>query len=169
MVRVITATIETGRLVLTPLDVSDAAAMVNVLSSTQLYEFIGGDAPSLEQLEARYRAQLAGPSDPDESWHNWIVRLVGTASDPPTPVGFVQATITGDAADVAWLIGVDWQGQGIARESAAALCAWLGDRGVERITAHVHPEHRASAAVAAACGLQLTDEIDEDGEQVWAM
>lgn len=47
-------------------------------------------------------------------WHNGIVRLRAERA----AVGFVQATITGDTADVAWLIGVPWQRRGIAIEAA---------------------------------------------------
>ena len=39
-------------------------------------------------------------------------------------------------------------------------------RGVGPVYAHVHPDHRASAAVAAAVGLTPTDEI-VDGEVRW--
>jgi hypothetical protein len=44
------------------------------------------------------------------SWHNWIVRSRTTGS----AVGYVQATVTGDTADVAWLVGVRWQRQVVA-------------------------------------------------------
>jgi len=83
-------------------------------------------------------------------------------------VGYVQATVSGDASDVAWVVGVKWQGQGIATEAASAMCEWLASHGVERFTAHIHPEHAASGRVAAAVGLQPTDEVDSDGEVVWA-
>ena len=85
-------------------------------------------------------------------------------------IGYVQATVTaaGGVADVAWVIGVPWQGRGFASEAAAALVAWLRAEGVRVVTAHVHPEHAASAAVAARAGLVPTDEI-EDGERVWRL
>ena len=34
--------------------------------------------------------------------------------------------------------------------------------------AHIHPEHLVSGSVAAAVGLAATDEVDDDGEVVWA-
>ena len=81
-------------------------------------------------------------------------------------IGFVQATVVEGRADVAWLIGVAWQGSGYATEAAQAMIDWLRLRGVETITAHIHADHAASAAVAARVGLAPTEEI-EDGEVVW--
>ena len=97
-------------------------------------------------------------------WHNWILRLVESG----TAVGFVQATVVDDAADVAWVVGLDWQGQGYATEAAKAMCEWLASNGVKRFTAHIHPEHLVSGSVATAIGLAATDEVDDDGEVVWA-
>ena len=161
--------LRTDRLRLTPLEPGDAAEMVPVLADPALYAFTGGEPPTLEQLDDRYRRQVAGPpvaGSPvaEERWHNWIVRLAG----PGTAVGFVQATVVGNRASVAWLVGTRWHGRGIAREAARAMCAWLRAAGVRRITAHIHPDHDASARVAAACGLEPTGEVDEDGERVWA-
>jgi RimJ/RimL family protein N-acetyltransferase len=97
----------TERLALARLRVSDAREMQAVLAEPALYRFTGGSPPSLEELEQRDRAQIAGPHAPDLSWHNWIVRL---RTEGPA-VGFVQATVTGDTAEVDWLIGLSWQRQ----------------------------------------------------------
>jgi RimJ/RimL family protein N-acetyltransferase len=139
--------------------------MVEVLSNRDLYLFIGGDPPNLADLEAQYKAQVAGPSAGEEVWHNWIIR----PNDTGAAVGFVQATLTGDSSDVAWVVGVEWQGQGFASEAASAMCEWLAAQGVEKITAHIHPGHLASQRVAAFLGMQATDEIDSDGEVVWML
>ena len=138
--------------------------MVAVLSDSDLYSFIGGEAPSLGDLEAQYESQVAGPSSGEEVWHNWIIR----PHDTGQAVGFVQATITGDSSDVAWVVGVEWQGRGFASEAAAAMCEWLTAQGIGTITAHIHPGHLASQRVAASLGMQATKEIDGDGEVVWA-
>jgi RimJ/RimL family protein N-acetyltransferase len=157
----------TGRLQLVPLSVTDGAEMVGVLTEPGLYRFTGGTPPSLAELERRYRAQVAGRSpDGSETWRNWIVRL----RDGGAAVGFVQATLTdaGRAADVAWVIGAPWQGQGYATEAARAMVTHLVLGGVETVTAHVHPDHAASGRVAAAIGLLLTGDV-ENGECVWRL
>lgn len=160
-----TAPLRTDRLVLTPLSPADAPAMVGVLADPALYRFTGGEPPDLARLTARYEAQCAGSPDPGERWHNWIVRR----TESPEPLGFVQATVAGGHADVAWVIGTAAQGHGFAREAAIAMGEWLRGQGAERITAHIHPDHHASAGVARAVGLEPTDERDDDGEQVWVV
>jgi RimJ/RimL family protein N-acetyltransferase len=153
--------IHTDRLTLLPLKVEYAAEMAKVLSDPGLYAFTGGEPPSVERLEARYERQLAGPDRPDEQWLNWVVR----AGEELT--GFVQATITGRTAEIAWVVGTPWQGRGYAKEAAQGLVAWLWTRDVERIIAHIHPDHAASSAVAEAVGLYRTDHLD-DGEHLWS-
>jgi RimJ/RimL family protein N-acetyltransferase len=155
----------TPRLDLVPLRPEDADEMVQVLADARLYEFTGGRPPNRDELRERYVRQAAGRSPGgDEEWHNWIVRRRPEGE----AIGFVQATIVdaGRSADIAWLVGVQWQGRGFAAEAARALVDWLELAGVSMITAHVHPDHRASAAVAASGGLEPTDRID-DGERVW--
>jgi hypothetical protein len=47
---VIVSSIRTERLVLCPLRVSDADEMATVLADDSLYEFTGGEPPSVSQL-----------------------------------------------------------------------------------------------------------------------
>lgn len=156
-------TIRTERLELTPLSVADAADMVDVLADPGLYAVIGGAPPRLDELRARYEHQVRGGSaDGRESWHNWIVR-VRPGHDA---VGFVQATISEEGADIAWVVGVPWQGRGYATEAARALVDWLVARGVTTITAHIADAHRPSEIVAERIGLVRTGTV-EDGEIVW--
>ena len=154
----------TARLVLHPLAVGDADDMVDVLAHPDLYTFTGGEPPDRPALAQRYRLQIAGPPDRSETWLNWIVRT----HDDATAVGFVQASVSDEAADLAWLIGVDHQSNGFAVEAARAMCAWLAATGVRRFDAHIHPDHAASQRVAAALGLTPTGAVDDDGEQIWS-
>lgn len=157
--------IASARLSLVPLSVADAGEMVKVLSEPALYEFTGGAPPSLAELRARYERQTAGRSpDGSQEWRNWIIR----SAPGGEAVGYVQATITGSGAraEIAWLVGVDWQGRGYAAEAARALAGWLDSRGVTSIQAHIHPGHAASAAVARRAGLLPTGRFD-DGERLW--
>ena len=158
--------ISTARLELTPLQVEDADDMAVVLADERLHAFIGGRPATAAELHERYIRLVAGSGDPGELWLNWIVRRRADGR----PVGTVQATlIAGEAqwtAYVAWVIGVEWQGQGFASEAARGLVAWLHQQSIYDIVAHIHPDHHASARVAANAGLQPTDEL-EDGERVW--
>ena len=82
-------TIETERLVLTPLRTSDAEQLAEVLADPRLHLFIGGRPATLDELRVRYAAMTAGSASPDEVWRNWVVR--GRADR--LPVGTVQATL----------------------------------------------------------------------------
>jgi len=150
----------TPRLDALPLRVEHAEEMAAVLGDPALYTFTGGAPETAEGLRARYVRQTAGSPDPDELWWNWVLRAGESL------VGYVQATVRGDRAEIAWVVGVPWQGRGYAREAARGLVAHLREVGVTTVVAHVHPEHAASAAVAAGAGLARTGEW-EDGEERW--
>jgi RimJ/RimL family protein N-acetyltransferase len=150
---------------LTPLVAADADAMVDVLGDQRMHDFTGGRPLTLDELRSRYKRLAVGHSpDSTELWFNWIVRLDVDGK----PVGAMQATVAANdsRADVAWEIGVPWQGRGVASEAATAIVNWLIDHDVFLIRAFVHPDHVASARVAARAGLEPTSEI-VDGEVLW--
>jgi RimJ/RimL family protein N-acetyltransferase len=98
---------------------------------------------------------------------NWIVR----ERETQRMVGTVQATLRVAAgsvsAELAWVIGVAYQGRGHATEAVRAMVGWLRRRGVNGFAAHIHPGHGASERVAAHIGLVATDAV-RDGEIRWA-
>ncbi|WP_318658155.1 GNAT family N-acetyltransferase [Streptomyces sp. fd1-xmd] len=154
----------TARLELLPLRPEHADEMSLVLSDPALHSFTGGAPLTRDALRARYERLTAGSPDPAVVWANWVLRLRGTGR----LVGTVQATVTPaqGLAELAWVIGVPWQGEGFASEAARALAAWLEQLPVDRLVAHIHPDHAASAAVARACGLRPTGHR-VDGEVRW--
>nr|WSW67623.1 GNAT family N-acetyltransferase [Streptomyces sp. NBC_00995] len=159
------APFSTARLDALPLRVSYADEMAAVLAAPVLHTFTGGAPATAEELRARYERQTAGSPDPDELWWNWVLRI----RDEGRLVGYVQATVRGARAEVAWVTGAGWQGRGYAKEAARGLVAHLSGGGAVRtVVAHIHPGHAASAAVAAASGLVRTGEW-EDGEERWRL
>lgn len=156
--------IATGRLELLPLRAEYAVEMARVLGDPVLHEFIGGAPLGADALRERYARLAAGAPDPEVVWCNWVLRLRGEGR----LVGTVQATVipASDTAELAWVVGTPWQGRGFATEAARAVTAWLAELPVGRLLAHVHPEHHASAAVAAACGFAPIPHR-EDGEVRW--
>ncbi|KPI33889.1 GCN5-related N-acetyltransferase [Actinobacteria bacterium OV450] len=154
----------TGRLEVLPLRAEYAGEMAGVLGDPALHGFIGGVPLSADALRERYVRLAAGSPDPGVVWCNWVLRQRGDGR----LVGTVQATVTpaSDTAEVAWVVGTPWQGRGFAVEAARAVTAWLAALPVGRLVAHVHPDHHASAAVAAACGFTPTPHR-EDGEVRW--
>ena len=86
-------------------------------------------------------------------------------------VGTVQATLYCPVAgrlnaELAWVVGFDYQGNGYGREGALAMVSWLRAHGVDGLVAHIHPGHDASAGIARALGLTATDTVS-DGEIRW--
>src|SRR5258708_3162935 len=157
----------TRRLTLVPLRAGHADEMAAVLADPDLYIFTGGEPPTPRGLRARYQPRIAGSPHPPLTRCNWVIQL----DRPPRLAGTTQATIsTGDepVAEVAWIVGTPWQGQGIATEAARALVAWLSKQSVKTVIAHIHPRHQASAAVASAAGLTPTDHW-QDGERRWRL
>lgn len=149
---------------LEPLRVDHAGEMWSTLADRELYAFTGGEPPSRVTLTERYRSQVAGSGRTDERWLNWIVRR----TDRGEAIGFVQATVVGDVADIAWLIGVGHQRQGFAARAVRAMVEELESAGVDRFEAHVHRDHVRSQRVASAVGLRRTGLVDDDGEEIWA-
>ena len=149
------APLRTERLILEPIAAAHADELAPVLDDAALHDFTGGEPFPLEALRERYAA-LEGADD----WLNWAVRADGVA------VGFVQATVVGDAAAVAWVIGTAHQRRGYAREAATALVAWLRSQGITTISANIHPAHAASMAVARHLGLE-PGTLRADGEVRW--
>jgi len=161
-------TVHTGRLTLLPLAVEHAEEMATALSDPDLHTFIGGAPATAQALRTRYERMVVGSPDPTVSWCNWVIQL----NDAGCLTGTVQATITADdhgsAAEIAWVVGTPWQRRGIATEAARGLVTWLGQQEVRTVIAHIHPHHKASAAVATAAGLTPTDQW-HDGEIRWQL
>jgi RimJ/RimL family protein N-acetyltransferase len=160
--------LESERLILEPLRLDHADEMLAVLSGPELYKHIGGEPPSMAEVRERYARQATGSSPNGRyGWLNWVLRR----RDDTRLVGFVQVTLSGDgaapSAELAWLIGTDFQGEGLASESAGAVADWLPSVGVGQLTAHIHPDNVASAAVARRIGLMATTDT-KDGEIRWA-
>ncbi len=159
--------IETARLTLEPLRIEHAEEMFTVLADRELYGYIGGGPPSVEELRTRCERQVVGHSpDGGQGWLNWVIR----ARETEASVGTVQATLSRVrgrlSAELAWTIAVADQRRGYATEAAEGMLRWLRVRGVDRFTAHIHPEHEASMTVARRLGLSATD-LMNDGETRW--
>ena len=152
------------RLTLEPVSSLHTGEMFHILSDPTLYHFTGGEPPESVESVRRWFTSLETRKSPDgtEHWLTWIVRL----TNQNDAIGYVQATIKEEQADTAWLIGRNWQGCGYAKEAVALLKSKLTDSRIKRLTAHIHPDHRASQQVASATGFLNTGDR-RDGEEVW--
>lgn len=157
-----------ARVQLEPLTVAHAREAVTFLDDRRLHRWTGGSPPTEEELERRYRRQAVGHSpDGRQGWLNWVLRR----HTDGRLVGTVQATLHQPGpdrveAELAWVVGHDFQGEGYGTEGAATMALWLCERGVARLLAHVHPEHRASAGIARSLGMRPSGEV-HDSEELW--
>lgn len=148
------------------LRVDDAHEMTAVLADPALYAFTGGQPPTEYDLEKRFAIKAPGQSPSGaEIWLNYIVTL----GPEQIAVGYVQATIQAGSktAEVAWVIGTQWQGRGIATGAMTQFLDVLRDRRITELIAHIHPDHAASQRVAERLGMMRTGEI-VDGEESWS-
>jgi RimJ/RimL family protein N-acetyltransferase len=148
--------------------VEHAVEMVGALADPSLYVVTGGTPPTFDELTARYGRQVVGQSDDgSETWHNWVIRNRATGE----AAGFIQSTVTHEGgrviAELAWVVGVPWQGRGLATEGAEAAMKAVTDDGADEVRAHIAPGHVASEIVAARLGLRRT-EVMHDGETRWS-
>ena len=138
-----------GDLVLEPLTVAHAEAMFPLLADPDLYRYLDyGPPPNVEHVRTVY-GKLEARRSPDgtEAWLNWIVLADGK------PVGFVQATVTGLRAWVAYVIGIAHQGKGYARLATAAMIDHLvADHGVSELLASVEADNEPSIRLLEALG-----------------
>jgi RimJ/RimL family protein N-acetyltransferase len=144
--------IRTARLELRPLVADDAEDLAELAS------FLGeADAAG---LRARFRRWESRKS-PDgwQTWLNWAVRRL----DDGAAVAWVQATMTGDSAEVAYATLPSQRCRGYCAEAVRAVVGWLDMASVE---AHIDPSNEASAGVARALGMSATEET-HDGDVVW--
>lgn len=143
----------TARLVLEPITRAHAATLYPLLNDARLYDFIDEGPPCcVRQLEARYDGWSARRS-PDglQGWLNWAARL----RDGSTYVGWFQATVRGDVADIAYLVFAAHQHNGYAREATARVIEHLAsDFGVTQISATIDPRNTASIRLAETLGLK---------------
>jgi RimJ/RimL family protein N-acetyltransferase len=160
--------LSTVRLHLEPVAVDDADEMAAILADRRLYRFTGGEPSTADALRATFTRLADARSASGGAQLNWVVRhRVGDQA-----IGMLQAIFTdgGRVAEIAWVMGVPWQGQGLATEATRAVVAFLNAHGVRTITAWIRPDHLASAAVARRAGLTPTREYRDTElhrEQLW--
>ena len=159
-------TLQSDRLVLSPMVRDDAGELFGLRRDPVLYRFTGGVAPaSVDDVRERIRLREGRRSpDGDELWLNWTLRLRSSGQ----AVGYVQAGVREGRADLAWVVGVPFQNRGYATEAGRRATAWIREHcGVSELRAAIHPDHAASCRVAAHIGLRPSGELTDEGEQLW--
>ena len=158
--------LQSSGLLINPMVEGDAGELFNLLRETSLYRFTGNAPPaSAADLQDRIRRWERRQSPAmDELWLNWTLRL----NFNRLAVGFIQATVSEGRADLAWVIGVPFQGHGYATEASCRVAAWIREAyGVAELRASIHPDHIASQRVATHLGMRPSSEFTDEGEELW--
>lgn len=159
-------TLGTERLVLAPMVEGDSDALFELLKDPEIHAFTGSRPPGTAddvKSTIRHRASRRSPGG-DELWLNWTLRLKADQA----VVGYVQAGVKGDRADMAWVVGVPFQRRGFASEASQRVLHWLcDDLCVNEVRANIHPNHIASIRLARRLGLSRSGETTGDNEDVW--
>jgi len=131
-----------------------AEALFEGLRDKRLYDFIDDGPPaSIESLRERFE-KLSTQRSPDglETWLNWALR---TLKDRRY-IGYVQATLRNNSAEIAYVIFVDAWGNGYGREAVAAMVNELGAHyAVTAFRAHVDARNRRSVGLLEALGFRM--------------
>jgi RimJ/RimL family protein N-acetyltransferase len=152
--------IDAERTVLVALRASDADELAGLLDEADLREWLR--AYDVGELRDRFAGwETRRSPDGDELWLNWIVRERGDQR----AVGWVQATVRGTSASVAYALLPAERGAGAASDAVRALVRWLRGRlAVTVVTAEIDESNSASARVAVAAGFERT--IHRAGDEV---
>jgi len=147
---------ESPRLRVETLRTAHAAKLFAALRDPRVYTFISDDPPaSVADLKARFGRYLRGPAPSSgELFLNWAVRLKAGGAY----IGTLQATIDPGArrASVAYLLGPEFWGKGLASEAVEALLAWLFLRGgVDSAEARIDTRNDRSIRLVRRLGFEL--------------
>jgi len=149
---------------LVPLRASHADELAGLLAEPQLREWLRAD--DVAGLRRRFEGWETGRSpDGRQLWLNWLIRSL---PDRRT-VGWMQATVESEGAEVAYALLPEERGRGLAAEALRTAIGELREvHGVERFEAHIDDANVASQRVAAAAGFTRSDRTDA-GEAVWTV
>jgi ribosomal-protein-alanine N-acetyltransferase len=146
-------TIETGRLVLRPLEITDAPAIYHYKSDVELHRYMRSEPPaSPDAVAEETRRWLALPSESRRPC--WVIvlrendRVVGTIS-------YNQLSQEDHCGQLGYEVSRDQWGKGIATEAVSAAVNYGFDTmGLNRIAAYCWEANTASRRVMEKAGMR---------------
>lgn len=131
---------QSSRLTYEEVGLNHASELFSALNSYEVGQYIGGpDSESLDQLIEKIKFVTDKSRWPTgQIWHNFVVKLDNKV------IGRIEATEVGNAAEIAYLIGLPWWGNGYGLEAANWLLDFLRIRKLDKVWATVDPENTAS-------------------------
>lgn len=144
--------LHSARLTLEPIQAAHASEMFGLWQDRDIYTFIPEEPPpTLAWLAQRYD-KLTCRQSPigDEAWLQWALRR----KQDQVLIGRVEASVRLDAtAQLAWLLGTSYTGQGYAREAVRRMLDHLrDDYGVREVDVEIDTRNLRSLRLAEALG-----------------
>jgi RimJ/RimL family protein N-acetyltransferase len=139
----------TNRLTIEPLALAHSDALHQALDDPRVGEYIGGpDVTTSDATRRRIEFVIRGaPAESGQMWCNWAVLLHDTV------IGRLEATLHDDIAEIAYVFGPRWWGQGRATEATSWMVDML-EAHVAACWATVTPPNTASARLLRRIGFE---------------
>jgi RimJ/RimL family protein N-acetyltransferase len=142
---------------LEPLREAHAAALFLVLDDRELWRFTDDESPVSEKALAQRYRRLESRRSPDgsQAWLNWAI----VCSDGI--VGFVQATVMDDVAEIAYVVGRAYQSRGYGTGAVRAMLEFLETVvGIRAEYATIDERNEPSRRLLERLGFALVDAAD---------
>lgn len=149
---------KTERLEIKKLELEHAEGLYQALKDPKVARYIGGpDLTSIEDAQKRIEYVNNLDNAPvGQKWLNFSI-LLGKQI-----IGRLEATITGNKAEIAYLIGPKWWGKGYGLEATQWLVDYLQTLDVTDFWATVHPENTYSIKLLHKLGFEETKDFDSN-------
>ena len=150
-----TITIETDRLILRRINLSDAQNFTELLNDEAVQKYLAG-IPSNYTLEMAnsYIRNVLGQKYEKSDFYDWGI----IDKDTNNLIGRITVYRQDDdrrMADLIWYIHPNGRGQGLMSEAGKAVISHLQTIGFERIEAFADPQNHASIKVMQKLGMQF--------------
>lgn len=155
--------IRTERLVLRPLEIEDAAAVLRFRGDPAATQYLSHEALSPEENVARILRLVDSAESSGVDWFNfgWAIELRETgevigdgrtwnSAEPPAP-----GKIPADCGSLGYILHPGHHRRGLGREAAGALVSWLfEERGAQTVFAGVYEANLPSRRLLAGLGFR---------------
>ena len=149
---------QTERLQIEQMKLQHAEGLYQALKDPKVARYIGGpDLVSVEDAQKRIEFVTNPINAPaGQQWLNFVIMLQEQI------IGRLEATITGNKAEIAYLVGPKWWGNGYGLEGTKWLVDYLQTFHVSEFWATVHPENTYSIKLLHNLGFEETKNFDSN-------
>ena len=154
-------TLQTSRLILTPLQLADAARTQQLFPHWEIVKYLNAIVPWPYPPDGAftYYRDVALPAIArGDEWH-WTLRL---KASPGEHIGTI-CLCKGDTDNRGFWIGLPWQGRGLTTEAVVAVTDyWFDALGFEVLRAPKANANEASRKISAKTGMRVIATQDRD-------